>query len=68
MSNYDDIIDLIKVSSEVLTPEDFLERIKEDASMIKRSKPVPPKLGQSDFGGISVEYKYPIFRHNRCTS
>ncbi len=56
------IIDTVVVDREVLSPDEFLRKIEKERSAIKSSRIVAPKLGRPGFGGVEVEYNYPIFR------
>lgn len=52
-------IDLGLVRSEVLTPREFLQLVKEQPMAVGRSRFLPPSLGQSGFGGFEVQYSVP---------
>lgn len=56
------IINTIPVSKEILSAKEFLSLSKTNPEMIKKSYPIPAKLGSSKFGGICVEYIRPIYK------
>lgn len=58
-------IDVIKVNSEFLTPEQFLKLTPRDKSNIDHSSIVPARLGKESFGQIEVFYKSPIFKGSK---
>lgn len=52
------------IAKETLSPKKFLDLTERDRENIKSSKIEPAKLGDRGFGGITVEYKYPVIRLN----
>lgn len=56
------IINAMPVSKETLSAKEFLSLSKKNPEMIKRSYPIPAKLGSSNFGRVCVEYVRPIYK------
>ncbi|MCF8156421.1 MAG: hypothetical protein K9K35_10485 [Rhodoferax sp.] len=55
-------IDVFPVREELLKPEEFLDLVERNPSMIERSTFIPPKLGGPGFGFIQVQYSRPKYR------
>lgn len=49
------------IDSEILSPEDFLALTSEERKKIRKTEIVPPKIGDNNFGGIKVFYRFPIY-------
>ena len=54
--------DAIAVSSEVLSPREFLKREDELRRQAQHIEIIPPKLGTRSLGGVRVTYKSPLHR------
>jgi len=52
-----DIIDMIRVDKEQLTPEEYLLLRKKNSNSIKHTRIIPARLGEKGFGKIEVTYK-----------
>ena len=52
------------IRSEVMAVDQFLQLSKRAPLDIKRSRFLPPKLGESGFGSVEVEYSVPILRQS----
>ena len=52
-----DIIDMVRVDKELLTPEEYLKLREKDSISIKQTRIVPARLGDNGFGKIEVTYK-----------
>lgn len=50
------------VRSEILSPEEYLKVAKSDSNTIKRSRFIPPRIGDRTFGKVEVTYKHPRLR------
>ena len=53
------------VSSERLSPREFLKLKDASPGTIKRSRFVPPRIGDGTFGHVEVIYKHPRLRRDR---
>ena len=60
-------IGLYPVSQEYLTPEEYLSVSKVRAAIISSVRFVPPRLGDSHFGRIYVQYRHPVYRTGKDT-
>jgi len=52
----------IRCDSEIISPLEYLNLSEKEKMNIQKTKIVPPKLGNKNFGGIEIFYKYPIFK------
>lgn len=55
-------IHLHKISKESLSPREFVNLKAGDKANISYTEVVPPRLGQKDFGKITVHYKNPVYK------
>ncbi len=55
-------IHLHKISKESLSPREFVSLKAGDKANISYTEVVPPRLGQKDFGKITVHYKNPVYK------
>ncbi|EHL32752.1 hypothetical protein [Legionella drancourtii] len=55
-------IHLHKISKESLSPKEFVNLKAGDKANISYTEVVPPRLGQKDFGKITVHYKNPVYK------
>ena len=55
-------IDIFPVKDEDLTPEEFIELVEKNPSLIERSSIIHPRLGGRGFGRIHVEYSRPRYK------
>lgn len=55
-------LDLLPIDGERLTASRFLELVKNNPGLIKRSRIVLPKLGEDGFGSFDVVYSRPIYK------
>lgn len=62
MKSATDIIDLMPISRERLSPKQFLKLVNENPSLIKSSRAVPPKPGSANFGSFEVAYSRPVYK------
>lgn len=53
---------LHKISKESLSPREFVNLKSADRANISFTEVVPPRLGQKDFGKITVHYKNPVYK------
>lgn len=58
------LVELSPIRSEVMAVDQFLQLSKRAPLDIKRSRFLPPKLGESGFGSVEVEYSVPILRQS----
>lgn len=56
------VIHLHKISKESLSPREFVNLKARDKANISYTEVVPPRLGQKDFGRITVHYKNPVYK------
>jgi hypothetical protein len=56
------LVELAPIRSEVMGVDQFLILSKRAPLDIKRSRFLPPKLGEAGFGRVEVEYSIPILR------
>jgi len=68
MQKIADIMDILPIRQEDLSVGDFAEMARSAPWMIARSTIVPPRLGESGFGSIRVEYSRPQYRALRNLS
>ena len=54
--------DMMPITQELLSPEEFLDRLPEIREQIESVTPVPPVPGQPGFGRIRVVYRRPIYK------
>ena len=55
------MISLLKVEEETLSPEKYLNLNEKDRLNIACTKIIPPRLGKFDFGKIRVTYRTPVY-------
>lgn len=57
-----DEIVMVKIESENLSPEKYLQLDERERANITSAKVVPARLGKSDFGKIHVTYRTPTYK------
>lgn len=55
-------IQAVKIESETISPERYLNLSENEKMNISQARIIPPQLGQKDFGKIQITYKSPIFK------
>ncbi len=55
-------IEMVPVSQEELTPEEYLEHYRDDPSNIQSVRIRPAQLGGRGFGALVVDFRTPVFR------
>ncbi len=53
----------IPIKEEVILPDEFIKLVESQRDNIESSKFIPPKIGDSSFGEMSVTYKHPVLKH-----
>lgn len=62
MKKQNNIIEVRPVQEETLNPEEFIELLEKNPSMIGSSRIITPRLGSKGFGSIHVNYSRPRYR------
>jgi|GEM_PF-1824656 len=55
-------LDLLPVTEEELSPQAFIDLVRENPRLIARSRITPPQLGKPGFGSIRVTYSRPQYK------
>ena len=56
------LIEMKKISTEVVTPSKFLKLMEKNPGNIRDARILPPQFGGSGFGNFVVTYRTPGFR------
>ncbi|QFS66550.1 hypothetical protein [Delftia tsuruhatensis] len=56
------VIDVVPVMEETLSPQEFIELVHKDPGLIARTAIALPQLGKAGFGRIRVEYSRPRYK------
>lgn len=62
MNKKSNTIYLHKVTKESLSPGQFINLNEKEKANISFTEVVPPRLGQKNFGKITVHYKNPVYK------
>ena len=60
------VMSLEPVRSEILTPTEFKELLKESPELIARSRFIAPTIGKKGFGGFDVKYIIPRLKRSQA--
>lgn len=55
-------IEMRPISSEILSPKEYMRLQENKAGSIKSVEFIRPRLGDNHFGKFQVTYKHPIFK------
>lgn len=56
------IIEMLKVDTEVLSIERYMDMTEADRHNVKSVRIIPPSFDGDDFGAVSVQYKTPTYQ------